>query len=43
MEDQARWVKGSGLTATPKVPNYLNAAYTDALDKIKPSAVTIIR
>ena len=43
MEDQARWAIASGLTEEGTVPNYLEAIYMDALDVVRPEAVTIIR
>ena len=43
MEDQARWAIASGLTEADTVPNYLDAIYMDALDAVRPEAVTIIR
>jgi NitT/TauT family transport system substrate-binding protein len=42
-EDVARWRIKNGLTAANKVPNYLDNIYLDALDEIKPEAITIIR
>lgn len=42
-EDQARWAIKNNLTNAAKVPNYLNYIYIDALEKVKPKAVTIIR
>jgi len=42
-EDQARWRIEQGLTDTTEVPNYLNFIYLDALEEVKPEAVTIIR
>jgi NitT/TauT family transport system substrate-binding protein len=43
MEDQARWKIENNLTNAREVPNYLDYIYTDALDTIKPEAVTIIK
>ncbi len=43
LEDQARWRIRNNLTDKTKVPNYLNYIYTDALEQVKPKAVTIIR
>lgn len=43
LEDQARWRIEQGLTDTTEVPNYLNFIYLDALEEVKPEAVTIIR
>jgi len=43
MEDQARWRIKNKLTEATEVPNYLNYIYFDALEEVKPEAVTIIR
>ena len=43
LEDEARWAIDNNLTDATKVPNYLNYIYFDALEEIKPEAVTIIR
>ena len=43
LESEARWAMREGLTDSKEVPNYLNFLYLDALEKIKPEAVTIIR
>ena len=43
LEDQARWRIDNNLTEATKVPNYLNFIYLDALEEVKPEAVTIIR
>ena len=42
-EDQARWSIQKKLTDSREVPNYLDYIYLDALAKVKPDAVTIIR
>ncbi len=42
-EDQARWRIEHGLTDATEVPNYLDYIYMDALDEVKPEAITIIR
>lgn len=42
MEDKARWYIENKLTDQAKVPNFLNFIYFDALQKIKPEAITII-
>ena len=42
-EDQARWRIDNNLTDKTQVPNYLNYIYPDALEEVKPEAVTIIR
>lgn len=43
MEDQARWLIRKGYTDKTDVPNYLDYIYFDALQKVKPEGVTIIR
>jgi ABC-type nitrate/sulfonate/bicarbonate transport system substrate-binding protein len=43
MEDEARWAIKNNLTSAKKVPNYLDLVYLDALEAVKPEAVTIIR
>jgi NitT/TauT family transport system substrate-binding protein len=43
LEDEARWVIREGLTNKKEVPNYLDFIYPDALEEVKPEAVTIIR
>lgn len=43
LEDEARWAITNNLTDKTKVPNYLNYIYLDALEEVKPEAVTIIR
>jgi NitT/TauT family transport system substrate-binding protein len=42
LEDESRWAIRNKLTARADMPNYLNHVYFDALDSVKPSAVTII-
>lgn len=42
MEAEARWVIANKLTTETKVPNYLDYIYFDALQKVKPYAITII-
>jgi ABC-type nitrate/sulfonate/bicarbonate transport system substrate-binding protein len=42
-EDQARWRIENKLTDKTEVPNYLNHIHLDALEEVKPEAVTIIR
>jgi len=42
-EDQARWRIGNNLTEATEVPNYLDYVYLDALEKVKPEAIRIIR
>ncbi len=41
-EDQARWRIRNNLTDATEVPNYLDYIYPDALEEVKPEAVTII-
>lgn len=43
MEDQARWVIENKLTNSTQIPNYLDLIYFDALEKIKPETISIIR
>lgn len=43
LEDEARWAIKEGLTDKKEIPNYLNYIYINALEKIKPDTVTIIR
>lgn len=43
LEVQARWAIREGLTEKKEVPNYLHFIYMDALEEVKPEAVTIIR
>ena len=42
-DDQARWRITQGLTDAREIPNYLDHIYMDALEEVKPEAVTIIR
>lgn len=43
MEDQARWLISNNLTEKRQVPDFMDYVYEDALKKIKPEAVNIIR
>ena len=43
LEDVARWSIRNNFTDKTEVPNYLDYIYMDALEEIKPKAVTIIR
>lgn len=43
LEAEARWAILEGMTEEKEVPNYLGFIYMDALEEIKPEAVTIIR
>lgn len=43
MEDEARWRIENNLTDKTAVPNYLDFIYWDALEAVKPEAVTVIR
>jgi ABC-type nitrate/sulfonate/bicarbonate transport system substrate-binding protein len=43
MEDEARWMIASNLTTEKQVPDFLDYIYEDALKKLKPEAVDIIR
>ncbi len=40
---EARWAIKNNLTNKPKVPNFMEFMCLDALDAVKPNAVTIIR
>ena len=42
LEDEARWAIQNKLTDKTKIPNYLDYIYFDALEKVKPEAVTIV-
>jgi len=42
-EDQARWRIENNLTDETAIPNYLDFMYFDALEVVKPEAVTVIR
>lgn len=43
LEDEARWAIREGLAGQAEVPNFLDYIYLDALEKVKPEAVTIIK
>jgi hypothetical protein len=43
MENETRWAIKEGIIDFESVPNYLDAAYLDALNEVHPQAVTIIR
>ncbi len=43
LEGQAKWHMQNKLTGVTKMPNYLEYIYFDALNALKPQAVTIIR
>ncbi len=43
MEDEARWAVANKLTDKTMIPNYFKFIYFDALEKVKPEAITIIR
>ncbi|MFC1672277.1 ABC transporter substrate-binding protein [Planctomycetota bacterium] len=43
LEDEARWAIREELVDGKEVPNYLDFVYPDALEKVKPEAITIIR
>jgi len=42
MEHEARWAIRNKLTASTRVPNYLDSIYIDGLEMVKPEAVTVI-
>ncbi len=41
LEDEARWAIDNNLVDATEVPNYLDYIYIDALEEVKPEAVTI--
>jgi len=43
LEDQTRWAMEHRLTDEKKVPDYLDYIYMDALEEVKPEAISIIR
>jgi len=43
VEREANWAIKDDLVNATKVPNYLNFIYFDALEKVKPEAVTVVR
>ncbi len=43
LEDQARWAIRSNLTDKTEVPNYLGLIHLDALEEVRPEAISIIR
>jgi len=43
LEDEARWAIREELVDEEEVPDYLDFIYIDALEEVKPEAVTIIR
>jgi len=43
LEAEARWAIKNKLTDKTEVPNYLDYIYMDALEKVKPEAIGIIR
>jgi NitT/TauT family transport system substrate-binding protein len=43
LEDQARWAIRSKLTGKTEVPNYLRFIHMDALEEVRPEAISIIR
>jgi NitT/TauT family transport system substrate-binding protein len=42
LEDETRWAIKAKLTGRTDMPNYLNYLYLDALEAVKPAAVTVI-
>jgi NitT/TauT family transport system substrate-binding protein len=42
MEDEARWAMRNKPSPAPKMPNCFNYIYLGGLEKVRPSAVTII-
>ena len=43
LEDEARWAIRSSFTDKTEVPNYLDYIHLDALEEVKPEAISIIR
>jgi NitT/TauT family transport system substrate-binding protein len=43
MEDEARWMIENNLTTNKQVPDFIKYIYDDALEQVKPEAVTIIK
>ena len=43
LEDEARWAIKSSFTDKTEVPNYLDYIHMDALEEVKPEAISIIR
>jgi len=43
LEDEARWAIKNNLTESVQVPNYLDYIYFEALENVKPKAISIIR
>jgi NitT/TauT family transport system substrate-binding protein len=43
MEDQARWLISSGLTAAKIMPDFMEYIYEEPIKNVKPGAVNIIR
>jgi len=43
LEAEARWAIRNKLTEATEIPNYLDYIYMDALEEVRPEAVTIIR
>jgi NitT/TauT family transport system substrate-binding protein len=42
MEQEAKWAIRNRLVEAKEVPNYLDFFYFNALDKVKPEAVSIV-
>ena len=42
MEREARWAMRNNLLEKREMPNYLDSLYLDALDKLKPEAVSVV-
>ena len=43
LEAEAMWAIKNNLTDATEIPNYLDFIYTDALEAVKPSRMTIIK
>ncbi len=43
LDDEARWIIENKLSTKNKIPNFLDMIYFDALAKVKPEAISVIR
>jgi len=43
LEDQSQWILQQGSTPDAKAPNFFNSIHLEALEAIKPEAITVIR
>ena len=42
LEDEVRWAMANNLTTSTEMPDFLNYIHIDALQEVKPGAVSII-